>query len=258
MAMDRAPSGDRASDELRSRARGMDRRHAEPERRLGCLRCRQRFLSQPHSLRRPWRVARSADRTSRRAACRCWRSSARRAANSAAVQRAIDYLRRTQLPDGSWYGRWGMNYIYGTWSVLCALNAAGVDHGAPEMRRAVDWLLAIQKRRRRLGRGRRKLQARLPRLRARAEHRLADRLGAARPDGRRRGRSSGRGARHRLSPRAARAPTASGRSRATPRPASRASSTCATTATRNSSRSGRWRATAISRAADTPAVAFGM
>ncbi len=43
-----------------------------------------------------------------------------------AVKRAIDYLKRTQLPDGSWYGRWGMNYIYGTWSVLCALNAAGV------------------------------------------------------------------------------------------------------------------------------------
>ncbi|MFY9692267.1 MAG: squalene--hopene cyclase, partial [Xanthobacteraceae bacterium] len=39
------------------------------------------------------------------------------AANSAVVARAIDYLRRTQLPDGSWYGRWGMNYIYGTWSV---------------------------------------------------------------------------------------------------------------------------------------------
>ena len=37
-----------------------------------------------------------------------------------------------------------MNYIYGTWSVLCALNAVGVDHQAPEMRKAVDWLLAIQ------------------------------------------------------------------------------------------------------------------
>ena len=66
------------------------------------------------------------------------------AANSAAVARAVDYLRRTQLADGSWYGRWGMNYIYGTWSVLCALNAAGVDRGAPEMRKAVDWLVAIQ------------------------------------------------------------------------------------------------------------------
>ena len=66
------------------------------------------------------------------------------AGNSAPVQRAIDYLRRVQLADGSWYGRWGMNYIYGTWSVLCALNMAGVDHGAPEMRKAVEWLAAIQ------------------------------------------------------------------------------------------------------------------
>ncbi len=66
------------------------------------------------------------------------------AASSEAVRRAIDYLRRTQLAEGSWYGRWGMNYIYGTWSVLCALNAAGVDHAAPEMRKARDWLVAIQ------------------------------------------------------------------------------------------------------------------
>ena len=66
------------------------------------------------------------------------------ATNSEAVRRAIDYLRRTQLAEGSWYGRWGMNYIYGTWSVLCALNAAGVDHAAPEMRKARDWLVAIQ------------------------------------------------------------------------------------------------------------------
>jgi squalene-hopene/tetraprenyl-beta-curcumene cyclase len=66
------------------------------------------------------------------------------AANSEAVRRAIDYLRRTQLAEGSWYGRWGMNYIYGTWSVLCALNAAGVDRAAPEMRNAANWLIAIQ------------------------------------------------------------------------------------------------------------------
>jgi squalene-hopene/tetraprenyl-beta-curcumene cyclase len=61
-----------------------------------------------------------------------------------AVARAIDYLRRSQLKDGSWYGRWGVNYIYGTWSVLCALNAAGVDRQSPEMRKAVSWLTAIQ------------------------------------------------------------------------------------------------------------------
>ena len=65
-------------------------------------------------------------------------------ASSTAVARGVDYLRRTQLAEGSWYGRWGMNYIYGTWSVLCALNAAGVDHAAPEMRKAVDWLVSIQ------------------------------------------------------------------------------------------------------------------
>ena len=60
------------------------------------------------------------------------------------VSRGLDYLRATQLADGSWYGRWGLNYIYGTWSVLCALNACGLDHGAPEIKKAVDWLIAIQ------------------------------------------------------------------------------------------------------------------
>src|SRR5271163_5017683 len=60
------------------------------------------------------------------------------------VKRGVDYLRRTQLADGSWYGRWGMNYVYGTWSVLCAFNAVGLDRNAPEMRNAVDWLVAIQ------------------------------------------------------------------------------------------------------------------
>ena len=78
-------------------------------------------------------------------------------ANSAAVARGVDYLRRTQLADGSWYGRWGMNYIYGTWSVLCALNAVGIDHGAPEMRKAVGLAGRHPERRWRLGRGRREL-----------------------------------------------------------------------------------------------------
>ena len=64
--------------------------------------------------------------------------------NSEAVRRGVDYLRRTQLDDGSWYGRWGMNYIYGTWSVLCALNACGLTPDDPAMRKAVEWLTAIQ------------------------------------------------------------------------------------------------------------------
>jgi squalene-hopene/tetraprenyl-beta-curcumene cyclase len=64
--------------------------------------------------------------------------------DSPRVAAALAYLKRTQMRDGSWYGRWGMNYIYGTWSVLAGLNAAGIDPGSPEIRRAVDWLMAIQ------------------------------------------------------------------------------------------------------------------
>ncbi|MBN9005189.1 MAG: squalene--hopene cyclase [Rhizobiales bacterium] len=64
--------------------------------------------------------------------------------SSPSMAAGVDYLRRTQLKEGSWYGRWGLNYIYGTWSVLCALNAAGVDHQDPMVRRAVDWLVSIQ------------------------------------------------------------------------------------------------------------------
>jgi squalene-hopene/tetraprenyl-beta-curcumene cyclase len=66
------------------------------------------------------------------------------AKTSPAVARAIEYLRRTQHAEGSWYGRWGMNYIYGTWSVLCALNAAGVSHQDPMIRKAADWLVSVQ------------------------------------------------------------------------------------------------------------------
>jgi squalene-hopene/tetraprenyl-beta-curcumene cyclase len=63
---------------------------------------------------------------------------------SKALERAVDYLKNTQEKDGSWYGRWGMNYIYGTWSVLCALNAAQIDSCEPQVRRAVNWLTSIQ------------------------------------------------------------------------------------------------------------------
>jgi squalene-hopene/tetraprenyl-beta-curcumene cyclase len=63
---------------------------------------------------------------------------------NAGLDRAIAYLRETQLPDGSWYGRWGMNYVYGTWSVLCALNVASLDPKSDLVCKAADWLIAIQ------------------------------------------------------------------------------------------------------------------
>ncbi len=67
-----------------------------------------------------------------------------RRGDSYALDKALAYLERTQEKDGSWYGRWGMNYIYGTWSVLCALNAAGIDPASATVRKSVDWLLSIQ------------------------------------------------------------------------------------------------------------------
>jgi len=60
------------------------------------------------------------------------------------VARGVDYLLRTQEKDGSWFGRWGMNYIYGTWSVLCALNAVQRDPRSAEVQEAVAWLKTIQ------------------------------------------------------------------------------------------------------------------
>ena len=63
---------------------------------------------------------------------------------SPSMARGIEYLRRTQRDDGSWYGRWGMNYVYGTWSVLCALNAAGVPASDAMVRRASVWLQSVQ------------------------------------------------------------------------------------------------------------------
>ncbi len=57
---------------------------------------------------------------------------------------ALAWLERAQEPEGSWFGRWGVNYIYGTWSVLCALGRAGIARDHAMVARAVDWLKAIQ------------------------------------------------------------------------------------------------------------------
>ena len=61
-----------------------------------------------------------------------------------AVDRAIHFIRRSQRHDGPWYGRWGVNYIYGTWSVLRGLGAIGVDPRHEYVQRAVRWLLRRQ------------------------------------------------------------------------------------------------------------------
>jgi squalene-hopene/tetraprenyl-beta-curcumene cyclase len=61
-----------------------------------------------------------------------------------AVGPALRFLRREQEADGSWYGRWGVNYIYGTWSVLAGLRAIGMDLSDPAISRAVAWLESKQ------------------------------------------------------------------------------------------------------------------
>jgi squalene-hopene/tetraprenyl-beta-curcumene cyclase len=65
-------------------------------------------------------------------------------ATSEPAKRSLDYILRGQERDGSWYGRWGLNYIYGTWTALCALNAAGLPLTDTRMQRAAHWLISIQ------------------------------------------------------------------------------------------------------------------
>jgi squalene-hopene/tetraprenyl-beta-curcumene cyclase len=61
-----------------------------------------------------------------------------------AVDRAVAYLRCTQEADGSWFGRWGVNYIYGTWQSLTGLAAVGVPNDDPAMIAGVQWLVTHQ------------------------------------------------------------------------------------------------------------------
>ena len=65
-------------------------------------------------------------------------------AGHSALQKSIAYLKKHQEPDGAWYGRWGVNYIYGTGLVLASLRAAGEDKTADYIGRAVNWLKSCQ------------------------------------------------------------------------------------------------------------------
>ncbi|HYX68346.1 MAG TPA: squalene--hopene cyclase [Terriglobales bacterium] len=60
------------------------------------------------------------------------------------VERALQYLQKEQEPDGSWFGRWGVNYIYGTMQVLRGLQAMGVDIHEPMVQQAAEWLRMVQ------------------------------------------------------------------------------------------------------------------
>ena len=61
------------------------------------------------------------------------------------VQRAIEFIQSQQDTDGAWWGRWGVNYVYGTWQVLTGLQAVGEDMNAPYIQRAAAWLQSVQK-----------------------------------------------------------------------------------------------------------------
>lgn len=62
-----------------------------------------------------------------------------------AIRKGVQFILREQEPGGFWYGRWGTNYIYGTYAALAALNAVGEDAGSKPFRRAVEWLKAKQR-----------------------------------------------------------------------------------------------------------------
>ncbi len=73
------------------------------------------------------------------ALCTCGLNGAHRA-----VRRGAAYLRRCQEPDGSWYGRWGVDYLYGTFLALRGLRAAGEDEREAHVLRAAEWIRSVQ------------------------------------------------------------------------------------------------------------------
>lgn len=68
------------------------------------------------------------------------------AKNHAVMRRGVRWLMQAQEKNGSWYGRWGICYLYGTWAAITGLIAAGENPKSPAIQKAIDWLIAIQNR----------------------------------------------------------------------------------------------------------------
>jgi squalene-hopene/tetraprenyl-beta-curcumene cyclase len=60
------------------------------------------------------------------------------------VEKAVKFIFSEQEPDGSWFGRWGVNYLYGTFLVLRGLDAIGIDHNEPQIQQAAEWIRMVQ------------------------------------------------------------------------------------------------------------------
>ena len=76
--------------------------------------------------------------------CSCREDATRNSQLATQIDRAVEFCRKEQLPDGSWFGRWGANYIYGTGEALNGLAAVGVDPKDPMVAAGVNWLKAHQ------------------------------------------------------------------------------------------------------------------
>ncbi len=231
------------------RALRLGRGDAELRRRLGRVRRRQHARARARAavpgLRR-------GDRRAERRRDRAHARDARRRSGSARrppARRGVRWLLEHQEADGSWFGRWGINHVYGTGAAVPGADRRRGRAVAPVHPPGGRMAGEPPERRRRLGRGPALL--RRPRVdRPRPEHRLADGLGAARAARRRRALAGARARRARGSWRPS-ARTAAGTSRSTPAPASRPTTTSTTTSTGSRSRSWRsgaaWRASARGR-----------
>jgi squalene-hopene/tetraprenyl-beta-curcumene cyclase len=60
------------------------------------------------------------------------------------IEKAIKFILKEQESDGSWFGRWGVNYLYGTFLVLRGLDAIGMDHHEPQVQQAAEWIRMVQ------------------------------------------------------------------------------------------------------------------